>query len=128
MRLLLDTHVLIWWLTNDRRLRASERSVIADPNAIVHVSSACIWEIAIKRSLGRIELEADLESELSANGFLELSIRWRHADEAGTLPRHHDDPFDRMLIAQARAENLALLSYDPAFRDYDVTLFPSLKI
>ena len=124
MRLLLDTHVLIWWLTGDRRLRGSERGAIADPESIVHVSAASTWEIAIKRSLGRIEVTADLEPELDANAFLELPIRWRHARAAGALPRHHEDPFDRMLIAQARIENLSLVSYDSALRDYDVALLP----
>lgn len=124
MRLLLDTHTLIWWLTGDRRLRAPERGAIADPESIVHVSAASIWEIAIKQSLGRIELNADLSREMEESAILELPIRWPHARAAGALPRHHEDPFDRMLIAQARSENLALVSYDPAFRDYDVTLLP----
>jgi PIN domain nuclease of toxin-antitoxin system len=121
---LLDTHALLWWVTGDRRLKASERAVISDPESIVHVSSVSIWEISIKESLGRIEVRADLEREAEENGFLELSIRWRHARTAGALPRHHEDPFDRMLIAQARTENLTLVSYDPAFRDYDVALLP----
>jgi PIN domain nuclease of toxin-antitoxin system len=128
MRLLLDTHALIWWLTDDRRLRPSERSAIADADSTVHVSSASVWEIAIKKSFGRISIESDLESEMETGGFLELPIGWRHAQEAGALPRHHEDPFDRMLIAQARVEDLALLSYDPAFRDYEVTLLPSMKL
>lgn len=78
----------------------------------------------IKQSLGRIELTADLAREMEENALLELPIRWPHARAAGALPRHHEDPFDRMLIAQARSENLALVSYDSAFRDYDVTLLP----
>lgn len=125
MRLLLDTHTLIWWLTDDRRLKARERGTIADPESIVHVSAATIWEIAIKQSLGRIELKVDLSKELVVNDLLELPIRWHHARAAGALPRHHEDPFDRMLIAQAQLENLALVSYDPALRDYDVSVLPA---
>ncbi len=124
MRLLLDTHALIWWFTADRRLRATERPAIADPEAVVYVSAAAIWEIAIKASLGRIEVKGDLAQEMEESAFLELPIRWGHARAAGALPRHHEDPFDRMLIAQARVESLTLVSYDPAFRDYEVTLLP----
>jgi PIN domain nuclease of toxin-antitoxin system len=118
---------LIWWLTGDRRLKAPERGTIADPESIVHVSAASIWEIAIKQSLGRIELNADLSREMEENALLELPIRWRHARAAGALPRHHRDPFDRMLIAQAQTENLAIVSYDFAFRDYDVPLLPASR-
>jgi len=127
LRLLLDTHSLLWWLTGDRRLKASERDAIADPASIVHVSAASVWEIAIKASLGRIEVKVDLARELAADHLLELPIRWQHARAAGALPRHHDDPFDRMLIAQARTEGLHLVSYDPAFRDYDVPLLPARR-
>ena len=125
MRLLLDTHVLIWWLTGDKRLKALERDAISAAEAIVHVSAASIWEIGIKASLGRIDIRADLPRELEDGAFLELPIHWRHARAAGALPRHHDDPFDRMLIAQAQIENLKLVSYDGAFRDYDVSLVPA---
>ena len=126
MRLLLDTHALLWWAVDDRRLKPAERDTIADEDTIVWVSAATIWEISIKRCLGRIEIDdADLSQELARNTFLELPIDWRHAELAGSLPRHHDDPFDRMLIAQAQAEQLVLVSYDEAFRNYDVSLAPS---
>ena len=125
MRFLLDTHALLWWLSDDRRLKRPERDAIANGDAMVYVSAASAWEIAIKKRLGRIELdEADLVNAVSTDGFLELAIGWHHALMAGTLPRHHDDPFDRMLIAQARIEGLTLLSYDPAFRQYDVSVLP----
>ena len=102
MRLLLDTHTLLWWTTDDKRLQVPERDAIADEDSIVWVSAASLWEISIKASLGRLELDSvNLGRELERNNFLELPILWRHAESAGSLPRHHDDPFDRMLIAQA---------------------------
>ena len=125
MRLLLDTHALLWWTTDDKRLKDREREAIADEDALVWVSAASIWEISIKESLGRIEFDnVALRQELDRNNFLELPIHWQHAEAAGSLPRHHDDPFDRMLIAQAQTEQLVLVSYDQVFRDYDVPLAP----
>ena len=126
MRLLLDTHVLLWWLADDRRLKASERRAIADSDALVYVSAVTVWEIAIKRSLGRLDLDVEaLEQELHAGGMLELSINWRHAKTTAALPHHHHDPFDRMLVAQAQTEGLTLVTYDKAFADYDVALLPA---
>ena len=126
MKLLLDTHALLWWASDDRRLKLPERDAIGDEDSVVWVSAASIWEISIKRGLGRIEVDdADLDRELRRSNFLELSIAWRHAQSAGSLPRHHDDPIDRMLIAQAQAEQLVLVSYDPAFHEYDVALAPA---
>ena len=126
MRLLLDTHTLLWWAADDKRLKPPERDAIGDEDAIVWVSAASIWEIFIKRRLGRIEIaSADLERELERSNFLELPIAWRHAEIAGSLPQHHEDPFDRMLIAQAQAEQLVLVSYDTTFREYDVSLAPA---
>lgn len=101
MRLLLDTHALLWWLTDNRRLGRNARKVIADPGSVVHVSAATCWEMAIKASLGRLSLGgADLEAEIPANGFVELPITVQHAVRAGGLPRHHEDPFDRMLVGR----------------------------
>ena len=126
MNLLLDTHILLWWLADDRRLKRPERSAIANPDSIVHVSGATIWEMAIKKSLGRLEVDTEvLVREMEAGGMVELPIRWRHARTVADLPQHHDDPFDRLLIAQAQIEELVLVSYDPAFRKYDVLLMPS---
>jgi PIN domain nuclease of toxin-antitoxin system len=123
MRLLLDTHAFLWWLTDDPRLSAATRDAIREPHAIVHVSAASIWEIAIKAKLGRLEVrDSDLVAEIEANGFAELAITARHAHSAGALPRHHDDPFDRMLIAQARIEDLIVITNDPKFRRYGVQL------
>ena len=122
MRLLLDTHVFLWWLTDDPRLDADRRAAIADPDALVHVSAATIWEIAIKEALGRIDLDADLAAEIEAGGFTELPIQSRHALVAGRLPQHHGDPFDRMLVAQARDEQMTLVTQDRALTAYEVDL------
>jgi PIN domain nuclease of toxin-antitoxin system len=125
VRLLLDTHVLLWWLRDDRRLKPPERRAIADPKAVVHVSAATVWEIAIKKGLGRLDVDAEaLEREMERGAMVELPIRWRHARAVATLPRHHEDPFDRVLLAQARVEALVVVSYDPAFRPYGVPLLP----
>ena len=126
MRLLLDTHVLLWWLADDRRLKPPERRVIADQDALVFISAVAMWEIAIKRHLERIEIDLEtLERALEAGGMIELPVKWRHAKVTAALPPHHEDPFDRLLIAQAQSEGLTLLSYDKAFRDYDVALLPA---
>lgn len=121
MRLLLDTHVWIWWLVGDRRLPASLQERIGDPATVVHVSAASVWEMSIKEALGRLDLgEVDLAAEIAADDFLELPIRAAHALRAGRLPDRHDDPFDRMLVAQAKAEGLTLVTADRILRDYEV--------
>ena len=123
MKLLLDTHAFLWWLSDDGKLSATARDAIRDPHAIVHVSAASIWEIAIKIKLGRLAVrDGDLAAEIEANGFTELAITARHAQSAGALPRHHDDPFDRMLIVQAQLEDLVLITHDRRFRRYGVQL------
>jgi PIN domain nuclease of toxin-antitoxin system len=120
--LLLDTHAFLWWLADDRRLSKGARDQIAAGTA-VYVSAATIWEIAIKVAAGRLKVgTADLVAEIVANGFRELPIRATHASEAGRLPRHHDDPFDRMLIAQAAAEGLKIVTHDPLFAAYGVAV------
>ncbi|HEY2293136.1 MAG TPA: type II toxin-antitoxin system VapC family toxin [Thermoanaerobaculia bacterium] len=123
MKLLLDSHTFLWWLAEDPELRAEARQAVADPSSIVHVSAATVWELSIKAALGKLDLDgADLVEEIEENGFVELPMTARHSLAAATLPRHHDDPFDRMLIAQARIEGLTIITRDPAFRDYEVGL------
>ncbi len=123
MRVLLDTHVFLWWLTDDSGLRPAAREAIADPDTIVHVSAATVWEIAVAAARGRIDvIGAVLAGEIAANGFVELPITARHAARAGGLPRHHDDPFDRMLLAQAGLENLTLVTRDRAFAAYGTAI------
>ena len=126
MKLLLDSHAFLWWLTEDSRLGLEARQAVADPSSLVHVSAATIWELSIKASLGKLDLGgADLVEEIEANDFLELPMTARHSLAAATLPRHHDDPFDRMLIAQARIEGLRVVTRDPAFRAYDIAIVPT---
>jgi PIN domain nuclease of toxin-antitoxin system len=126
LRLLLDTHVLLWWLGDDRRLKTPERRALADRDSLVYVSAATVWEIAIKKGLGRLDVDTEvLEREMERGSMIELPVRWRHGKGTAALPRHHDDPFDRLLIAQAQAEGLTLVSYDAAFRPYDVAVLPA---
>ena len=119
MRLLLDTHILLWWVMGDRRLSKALAAVVADPENDIVVSAASIWEIAIKRSLGRIEVDLDeLLSSMNADGFAELPVRFAHTLRLESLPRHHDDPFDRLLIAQSIADGRRLVTKDAAILGY----------
>lgn len=122
MRLLLDSHAFLWWLADDPRLNDAARREITNPESLVFVSAATIWELTIKAALGRLESgDIDLIEEIAENGFMELAITARHAERAGRLPRHHDDPFDRMLVAQALIEGLICVTRDPEFPKYGVT-------
>jgi PIN domain nuclease of toxin-antitoxin system len=121
VRLLLDTHVVLWWLTDDDTLSAEVKETI-DTEAEVFISAASVWEIAIKQALGKLTGPPDLLDALDRCGLTELPIRSRHAVEAGSLPLLHRDPFDRMLVAQARCDGLTLLSRDPQVQRYDVPL------
>lgn len=120
MRLLLDTHAAVWWMTADARL--SERAidhVIDDSNEVL-LSAAVIWEVAVKRSLGKLDLAGDLAEAVLGAGARPLPITLRHAAAVEHLPRHHGDPFDRLLVAQASEEGAAIVSRDEALRQYDV--------
>ena len=125
MRLLLDTHILLWWLSDDGFLSASTREAIANPHNLVSVSAATAWEISIKRNLGKLVIPDDLEEQLITNGFEVIPISLADGLAAGNLPRHHDDPFDRMLIAQAQARELTILSRDSRFARYEVKILPA---
>ena len=120
MRLLLDAHVLLWWLADDPNLGEEARAGISDPNSAVYVSAATVWEISIKRAIGKLEAPSDLLRQIEVNRFEPLSMTVAHAHAAGALPRHHDDPFDRMLVAQAITEGLTLLTRDPRMVLYGV--------
>ena len=121
MKLLLDSHAFLWWLTDAPELSPSARAALADPANVVLVSAVTTWEIEIKRALGRLEAgSADLVAEIEANRFAQLPVWARHAGAAARLPRHHDDPFDRMLIAQAQVEGLVCVTRDPAFQAYGI--------
>ena len=119
-RLLLDTHVLIWAVENSPRLGADAREIITDPGNEVFVSAATIWEIAIKRALGKLSFPSDVGDTVRRDGFTELPVTFHHAEQAGGLPRHHGDLFDRMLVAQAQAEGLTIVTEDPIIPRYGV--------
>jgi PIN domain nuclease of toxin-antitoxin system len=116
VNLLLDTHVLIWW-DEGRRLAAEARRAIGDAD-VVFVSAATAWEIAVKIGLGRLRPRRRVEQAAAESGFQELPITFSHAELVATLPAHHRDPFDRLLVAQAQVERLTLVSRDPIFRYY----------
>jgi PIN domain nuclease of toxin-antitoxin system len=119
--LLLDTQALLWWL-DGTRLSDTITERIADPAELVAVSAASIWEAAIKAALGKLEVPESLATAVGEEGFEPLPITLDHAERAGALPPHHRDPFDRMLIAQALAEGLTVVTHDPAFEPYGVAL------
>lgn len=124
MNLLLDTQALLWWRDGSRRLGHRARKAIESEAATVSVSAASIWEIAIKSSIGRLKLKDSLdvwiESALELHGFAPLSVTVAHAAAVGRLPRHHADPFDRLLIAQAGLEGFTIVTADASFDAYDV--------
>lgn len=119
VRLLLDTHILIWWVTADRRLKRPIRDLIARQTADVAVSAASIWELAIKKALGRIDIElGDLIEAMRADSFVELPVTFAHTAAVESLPRHHDDPFDRLLVAQAITDERQLITADGKVLQY----------
>jgi PIN domain nuclease of toxin-antitoxin system len=121
VRLLLDTHALLWWLA-DEGLNPGARDAIADPANLVAVSAASAWEVSIKKELGKLAAPDDLEQQVQTGGFVALPISIAHGLAAGQLPPHHEDPFDRMLIAQAFAEGLTIVTRNKRFNDYGVAL------
>lgn len=122
MNLLLDTHALLWWLANDPTLSDKAAGAIAGGESRVFVSAATAWEISIKRSLGKLQAPMDLEHQMEEHRFEPLPISVSHGSAAGSLPRHHDDPFDRILVAQAAAEGLTIVTRDARFAAYGVPL------
>jgi PIN domain nuclease of toxin-antitoxin system len=119
--LLLDTHVVLWWLADDPQLPDEIKDKL-DHEPDVRVSAATIWEIAVKQALGKITAPADLPERIRESGFGELPIDFAHAMAAGRLPPIHRDPFDRMLVAQARCEGLTLVTRDPHCQQYEVAI------
>jgi PIN domain nuclease of toxin-antitoxin system len=112
MRLLLDTHILLWWLADSPSLSDRARGLIADPDNPVFVSAVSLWEIWLKQSLGKLQLPSDFEERLAAESFENLPLLADHTREVASMPWHHRDPFDRMLIAQAQAAGLTFLTAD----------------
>lgn len=122
MKLLLDTHAALWWLADDERLGAGAARHLADDSNRVLLSAAVVWEVAIKRSLGKLEAPTDLAPTLLNAGVQPLAVTLDHAATVETLPWYHRDPFDRMLVAQALTENATLVSQDARLEKYDVPL------
>ena len=124
-RLLLDTHTFLWWLGNDSRLGIEARDIISNKQNFVFVSAATGWEIAIKRALGKLEAPDDLDALVEKEGFEHLPITFYHGEQAETLPSHHKDPFDRILVAQAQAEGLVIVTVDKTISEYGVRVIYS---
>ncbi|MEP7311516.1 MAG: type II toxin-antitoxin system VapC family toxin [Pseudomonadota bacterium] len=124
MRVLLDTHVFLWWVGGTRKLPSKAAATIRNPDNICLLSLASIWELAIKVSLGKLTLAQPVErfvvEQVAANTFETLEIRLAHLGQVERLPRHHGDPFDRLLIAQSLEEELSLVTADPVFRRYGI--------
>ena len=125
MRLLLDSHVVLWSLRSPERLPTEVVAVITDPGNSVDVSVASLWELAIKQSIGKLTVDGDLREHLSLQSFSELPVLGEHAIAVRELPIHHRDPFDRLLIAQARCEGLTIVTNDRVFAAYDVPILPA---
>ena len=125
MRLLLDSHTLLWWFWNSRMLGTLADNAVRSPDNEVLVSAASIWELAIKRTSGKLAAPENLIALCEREGFRLLPIQPTHAESAGSLPMHHRDPFDRMLVAQAQAEGLTIVTADAALRRYGVRTMPA---
>jgi PIN domain nuclease of toxin-antitoxin system len=124
MSLLLDTHVVLWWLTDDPTLSGDIKTRL-DHDPDVYVSAATVWEVTIKQAAGKLTAPADLPERIRGSGFAELAINPEHAIAAGRLPLIHRDPFDRMLVAQARCEDFTLVTRDPECQKYEVSVLPA---
>lgn len=125
MRLLLDTHVAVWWFNDLARVRPDARVALEDPSNDALLSAASVWEAGLKQATGRLDLPIHLDDLGRSGGLIELPISWEHARAAAELPRLHGDPFDRILVAQAMLEDLVLLTRDPRIREYDVATMPA---
>lgn len=119
-RLSLDTHTVLWWLTDPDELHRDAFQSIESQQSEFFVSSVSGWEIAIKRALGKLKAPVNLEAAVRKQEFIPLNLTFHHAEQAGALPQHHGDPFDRMLVAQAQAEGLILVTRDAHIQLYGI--------
>ena len=122
MNLLLDTHVLLWWLDDDPTLGEKARDMITDGSNLAFVSAAVIWEIRIKEAIGKLSIPKNFKGVLDQQPFEMLDITAEHAHMISALPLYHRDPFDRMLIAQAKVERLSLVTRDVHFKKYKIQI------
>lgn len=120
MRILLDTHVAFWWFNDVDRVGHDARVAIQDSSNDVWMSAASVWEVGIKRAVGRLEIPTPLDEAARETGVMELAVTWAHARTAAELPLLHGDPFDRMLVAQALVEDLDLVTDDDRLRSYPI--------
>ena len=120
MSYLLDTHTLLWWLSENLLLSTQAKKIISTPQNLIFVSAVSAWEISIKKAIGKLEAPDDLEQAIAYNNFTPLEITIRDGILAGQLPNHHNDPFDRMLIAQAMNNNLTIITRDSQIPQYQV--------
>ncbi len=118
--LLLDTHALLWWFGDDPKLSKTAQSAIIEGSNIVYVSAAAVWEIAIKKSLGKLKIPYDLQEALADSHFLPLAVSFAHAMAVENLESHHRDPFDRIQIAQAKTEGLTIVTKDDNIKKYGI--------
>jgi PIN domain nuclease of toxin-antitoxin system len=125
VRLLLDTHVAIWFFDDPALLTDDARDAIEDTRNAAFVSAASVWEWALKTVVGKISMSITFDAAAARAGFRELPVTWGHARDAAELPRLHGDPFDRMLVAQAQLEDLLLVTRDPLVSQYDVATMPA---
>jgi len=122
MNLLLDTHILLWWLDDNASLSVNARQAIADTDNLIILSAAVIWEIRIKQAIGKLKIAPNFYDVIKEQGFEMLPITSDHAYAVGDLPKHHRDPFDRILIAQALLEGFTLVTNDAVFNKYAIPL------
>ena len=120
MKLLLDTHIFLWWNGRASSIPPLLRAAIAEPDNEIYISAASVWEIGIKRASGKLTFTGGIVEAIGGHGFRLLPMAGEHAERAGALPRHHHDPFDRMLVAQAEIERLVLGTQDPKIAVYGV--------
>ncbi len=124
MNVLLDTHAFLWWVIDDSRLSDTARATIANPDNIIHLSVVSAWEIIIKERTGKLSLpeppETYIPSRLASNQFASLTVQMQHVLQVASLPNHHRDPFDRLLIAQSQTEQIPILTVDPVISLYSV--------
>ncbi len=121
-RFLLDTHVLLWWLSGDSVLGPETKKAIIDSQNDIFVSAATTWEISIKKAIGKLDAPDDMDQTVEQERFIKLPISLYHGQMAGLLHPIHKDPFDRMLISQAKAEGLTIITADKVFAEYDVKI------
>lgn len=125
MNLLPDTHVVLWWLDDHPSLTSHAREALADPDNTVYLSAVVVWEIRIKEAIGKLDVPPNLEPVLAEQSFVDLPVTVQHAHAVARLPGVHRDPFDRMLVAQAKIEGFHVVTHDRVFAKYGVPLLPA---